>query len=113
MQRTTPLRALNILLGLLLAQLVQAQEVLPQPQPPFKGKIERLAKDSTPDFPKGIEAPEGAPNILLILTDDVGFGASSTFGGPIATPTFDRVAKTACGIRCSTRPRSVRQPVPR
>ena len=70
---------------------------LPRPEQPFAGKIERLAKDSTPDFPKGIEAPKGAPNILLILTDDVGFGASSTFGGPIATPTFDRVAKN--GLR--------------
>ena len=70
---------------------------LPRPEQPFGGKIERLAKDSTPDFPKGIEAPKGAPNILLILTDDVGFGASSTFGGPIATPTFDRVAKN--GLR--------------
>ena len=70
---------------------------LPRPEQPFRGKIERLAKDSTPDFPKGIEAPKGAPNILLILTDDVGFGASSTFGGPIATPTFDRVAKS--GLR--------------
>jgi len=42
-------------------------------------------------------APKGAPNILLILTDDTGFGASSTFGGPIPTPTLDRVA--ARGIR--------------
>jgi len=97
MQRTAPLRTLSILLGLLLAQLAQAQEILPRPQLPFKGKIERLAKDSTPDFPKGIEAPEGAPNILLILTDDVGFGASSTYGGPISAPTFDRVAKS--GLR--------------
>ena len=59
---------------------VSSQEVLPQPQPPFKGKIERTAKDSTPDFPKGVEAPKGAPNVLLILTDDVGFGASSKIG---------------------------------
>ena len=113
MNRTSPLATLSIALGTVISLSAQAQEVLPRPEPPFKGKIERLAKDSTPDFPKGIEAPEGAPNILLILTDDVGFGASSTYGGPIATPTFDRVAKTACGIRCSTRPRSVRQPVPR
>src|SRR5262249_40540174 len=41
---------------------------------------------------KGVEAPAGAPNILLILTDDVGFGACSTFGGPIQTPNFQRVA---------------------
>jgi arylsulfatase len=68
------------------------QEVLPKPQPEFKGKVERLVKDSTPDFPKGVEAPKGAPNVLLILTDDVGFGAASTFGGPIQTPTFQRLA---------------------
>jgi arylsulfatase len=49
------------------------------------------------DFPAEATAPEGAPNILLILTDDVGFGATSTFGGPIPTPTFDRLA--AMGIR--------------
>jgi arylsulfatase A-like enzyme len=77
-----------------------AQDVLPYPQPPFKGKIGRTAKESTPDFPKGIEAPKGAPNVLLILTDDVGFGASSTFGGPIPTPTFDRLAQS--GLRYNT-----------
>ncbi|MEJ2377776.1 MAG: arylsulfatase [Pseudolabrys sp.] len=68
------------------------RSVLPLPQPPFKGKIGRTAKDSTPDFPKGVEAPKGAPNVLLILTDDVGFGASSTFGGPIQTPNFQQIA---------------------
>jgi arylsulfatase len=73
------------------------QEVLPQPQPPFKGKIGRTVKDSTPDFPKEVEAPKGAPNVLLIMTDDVGFGASSTFGGPIQTPTFQRLADS--GLR--------------
>ena len=66
-----------------------AQEVvLPKPESPFQGKIGRTVKDSTPDFPKGVEAPAGAPNVLLIMTDDVGFGASSTFGGPIQTPNF-------------------------
>jgi arylsulfatase len=75
-----------------LPKAAQAQEVLPLPEPPFKGKIGRTVKDSTPDFPKGAEAPKGAPNVLLILTDDVGFGASSTFGGPIQTPNFQRVA---------------------
>jgi arylsulfatase A-like enzyme len=77
-----------------------AQEVLPQPPAPFKGKIGRTVKDSTPDFPKGVEAPKGAPNVLLILTDDVGFGASSTFGGPIATPNFQRLADS--GLRYNT-----------
>jgi arylsulfatase len=70
-----------------------AQDVLPRPDQTFKGKIGRTAKDSRPDFPKGIVAPKGAPNVLLILTDDVGFGASSTFGGAIPTPTFDQLAK--------------------
>src|SRR5262249_5301938 len=68
--------------------------VLPRPEPPFKGKIGRTAKESTPDFPKPAEAPKGAPNVLLILTDDVGFGASSTFGGPIETPNYDKLAKS-------------------
>ena len=73
------------------------RSVLPIPEPPFKGKIGRTAADSTPDFPKGVEAPKGAPNVLLILTDDVGFGASSTFGGPIETPTLQRLADS--GLR--------------
>src|SRR5262245_65338412 len=67
---------------------VMAQDVLPRPEPGFKGKIGRTAKGSVPDFPKAVEAPKGAPNVLLILTDDVGFGASSTLGGPIQTPNF-------------------------
>ena len=74
-----------------------APVVLPRPEPPFEGKIGRTAKDSTPDFPKEVQAPKGAPNVLLIMTDDVGFGASSTFGGPIPTPTFDKLA--ANGLR--------------
>jgi arylsulfatase len=72
---------------LVCATTVYAQ-VLAQPESPFKGKIGRTVKDSTPDFPKEVEAPKGAPNILLMLTDDVGFGATNTFGGPIQTPTF-------------------------
>jgi Sulfatase len=75
------------------ARAQQAREtILPKPEPPFHGKIGRTAKDSTPDFPKSVEAPAEAPNILLILTDDVGFGASSLFGGPIQTPNFQRLA---------------------
>lgn len=66
---------------------------VPSPKPAFGGKIGETIKQSTPDFPKQVEAPNGAPNVLLILTDDVGFGASSTFGGPIPTPNFERLAK--------------------
>ena len=76
---------------------VGEQEVLPHPQQPFQGKIGRTAADSTPDFPKPLEAPKGAPNVLLIMTDDVGWGASSTFGGPISTPMYDKLAKS--GLR--------------
>lgn len=74
-----------------------AQEVLPRPEPPFKGHIGLTPDDSTLDFPQEVRAPKGAPNILLILTNDVGFGASSTFGGPVPTPTMDRLA--ASGLR--------------
>src|SRR4051812_20090181 len=87
-------------LGLLLAMLAAsatAQEILPRPEkaPAING---RTPKDSpVPQWPKPVEAPKGAPNILLILTDDVGFGASSTFGGPIPTPTFEAMAKS--GLR--------------
>ena len=72
--------------------VAETPSVLPRPEPPFGGHIGRTVKDSTPDFPKGIEAPAGAPNVLLIMTDDVGFGASSVFGGPVQTPNFQRVA---------------------
>ena len=71
--------------------------VLPIPQPQFGGVIGRKASESTPDFPKDVTAPKGAPNVLLIMTDDTGFGAASTFGGPIPTPTLDRLAKS--GLR--------------
>jgi len=85
--------ALSVALGALYALPAEAQDVLPRPEQPFGGKIGRTTKDSVKDFPKMLEAPKGAPNILVILTDDVGFGASSTFGGPIPTPTMDRLAK--------------------
>ncbi|MEZ6049429.1 MAG: arylsulfatase [Planctomycetaceae bacterium] len=70
---------------------------LPIPQSPFQGKIGLTPAESTKDFPVEVKAPDDAPNVLIILTDDVGFGASSTFGGPIPTPTFDRLAKS--GLR--------------
>jgi arylsulfatase A-like enzyme len=72
-------------------------QVLPIPDQPFNGVIGRKAKESKPDFPKAVSAPKDAPNILLIMTDDTGFGASSTFGGPIPTPALDRIAQN--GLR--------------
>ena len=92
------LAILSISLIAFSALSARAQEVvLPKPEPPFHGKIGRTVKDSTPDFPKSVEAPAGAPSVLLIMTDDVGFGASSTFGGPIQTPNFQRIADS--GLR--------------
>jgi arylsulfatase A-like enzyme len=70
---------------------VGGSAILPTPDPQFRGIIGHKASESKPDFPQAITAPKGAPNILLILTDDTGFGASSTFGGPIPTPSLDRV----------------------
>ena len=66
---------------------------LPAPGVPFGGKIEKNALQSTPFWQPRIAPPEGAPNVLLILTDDVGFGAPSTFGGVIPTPALDRIAE--------------------
>ena len=66
--------------------------VLPAPAPAFKGVINLRAKESTSDFPQPVQAPKGAPNVLLVLLDDVGFGATSTFGGPCNTPTFQKLA---------------------
>ncbi|MBK5912782.1 arylsulfatase [Rhodocyclus purpureus] len=79
--------------GTLLGGGAAAQEVLPAPPAPFKGQIGLSTKDSTPDFPQQVHAPQGAPNIVVVLLDDVGFGASSTFGGPIDTPTLERLAQ--------------------
>ena len=91
---SSSLIAASVVASAALPRTASAQDasVLPKPEPSFAGKIGRTVKESTPDFPKGVEAPAGAPNVLLILTDDVGFGATSTFGGPIQTPNFQRLA---------------------
>jgi arylsulfatase A-like enzyme len=66
---------------------------LPAPPQKFGGKIEREATKSTPYWPARIVPPKGAPNVLLIITDDSGYGVPSTFGGVIPTPALDRIAK--------------------
>jgi arylsulfatase A-like enzyme len=72
-------------------------DVLPPPPQPFGGDIELNATQSKPYWPMRIVPPKGAPNILLIMTDDVGFAAPSTFGGVIPTPALDRIANN--GLR--------------
>jgi hypothetical protein len=70
---------------------------MPPPPQKFEGQINLNAAHSKPAWPACVVPPKGAPNILLILTDDVGFGAPSTFGGVIPTPALDRIA--ANGLR--------------
>lgn len=70
---------------------------LPAPEPAFGGVIKDTAKDSKPWWSPRTVPPKGAPNVLLIMTDDVGFGAPSTFGGVIPTPALDLIGKT--GLR--------------
>jgi arylsulfatase len=67
-------------------------DILPLPPPRFKGQIGSTYEDSKPDIMAAPSAPPGAPNVLLILLDDVGFGQASTFGGPVNTPTLQRLA---------------------
>src|SRR5262245_20088276 len=69
-------------------------QVLPRLDFRFPGEVGRTYLDSDPaQFPQPAAAPAGAPNILLILLDDVGFGQFSTFGGGVPSPTMDRLAK--------------------
>ncbi len=71
--------------------------VLPRPAQPFQGATKRTLEGSKASFTQPVKAPPDAPNILLVLIDDAGFGNPSTFGGPVATPTFDKLA--AEGLR--------------
>ena len=70
---------------------------LPPPPPKFGGVIKETAAQSKPYWPPRVVPPKGAPNVLLIMTDDAGFGVPSTFGGVIPTPALDRIAKA--GLR--------------
>jgi arylsulfatase A-like enzyme len=67
---------------------------LPIPSAPRRGLVTYNAKDPDTSYPRieQVSPPEGAPNILVILLDDVGFGATSAFGGPCQTPTAERLA---------------------
>jgi arylsulfatase A-like enzyme len=77
---------------------------LPPPPTKFGGMIKESAKDSKPWWPPRVVPPKGAPNVLLIMTDDQGYGVNGTFGGVIPTPALDRIARA--GLRytqfCST-----------
>jgi len=64
-----------------------------QQQQPYQGTVGRTLAESTEWWPEPVRAPQGAPNVVWILLDDVGFGAASVFGGGISTPTFEALAQ--------------------
>ncbi|MBU6268990.1 MAG: arylsulfatase [Sphingomonadales bacterium] len=84
----------TLLAATLLAAPAHAQDrtVLPVPTPAFAGTIAPSVLDSRPDAPRPVRAPDGAPNVLLFMSDDVGFAMSSAFGGPVPTPNIERLA---------------------
>ena len=83
-------------LVMLFANALQADDmdrtVLPiaYPDYPFSDVLD--VRNATPPPPFAVNAPEGAPNVIIVLVDDLGFAGTSTFGGPVGTPTFDRMA---------------------
>jgi len=114
MKRSTIAVPLGLLVSVAATSLALAQQItgtpgstgatttidgryLPNPPPSFRGAIAPNADESKPYWQPLIVPPKGAPNILLIMTDDVGFAAPSTFGGVIPTPALDRVAQA--GLR--------------
>ena len=75
----------------LVCQSAQAQQQV------YQGKVGRTLAESKEWWPEPVKAPAGSPNVVWILLDDVGFGASSAFGGEISTPTFEQLAQN--GLR--------------
>ncbi len=104
--RNRLLQVMTVVVGFTLpAALGQASDgldrtVLPVPEAAFAGKIGPTVKDSQPDFPKQMQAPPEAPNVMVIILDDVGFGHAGAFGGAVSTPTMDRLARD--GLRYTT-----------
>jgi arylsulfatase len=64
---------------------------IPEPKPPIYRELDVRKAKAPPRFE--VKAPAGAPNVIVVLVDDLGFAGTSTFGGPVGTPTFDRLAK--------------------
>ena len=105
MQRNTALRnyGITLMLAALTATSVAAQDaarvvlptdrtVLPIPEPQYPHSTVFDARNATPPPRFQVKAPTDAPNVLIVLIDDMGFGQSSAFGGPIHMPTVERLA---------------------
>ena len=92
------------------------RQVLPIPDADHVGLTTYDAKDPETSFPpiEPLRPPAGAPNVLVVLLDDAGFGSSSAFGGPIATPELRTLGgRAGCGSTGSTRLRCARRPARR
>ena len=86
---------------LLTPTLALSQQVLPFPDPAMAGVARPRLQDSKPVWPeKARRLPDDAPNILIVLLDDVGFGVAETFGGEVRTPALSRLAKTGIRYTC-------------
>jgi len=83
---------------------------IPPPPAAFGGEIKEKASESKPWWALRVVPPRGAPNVLLIMTDDAGFGAPGTFGGVVPTPALDRIAEQGLRYTTSIPPRSARRP---
>jgi arylsulfatase len=95
---SNPTRFIFVTLIAIAAAHATAQErdrtKLPIPDAPFQGEISKTFEDSKQDYPQPVKPPQGAPNVVIIMLDDLGFGHPATFGGPIATPALDRLASS-------------------
>lgn len=72
--------------------MAQDRTVLPVSAPAFDGQMAEHHMDAKPGTAAPVQAPQGAPNVFLMMSDDVGFAMSSAFGGPVPTPNFERLA---------------------
>ena len=86
------------------------REILPIPDIPHVGLTTYDAKDPETSYPpiEPLRPPAGAPNVLIILLDDLGFGAPSVFGGPCYTPTAERLAKQSARLNEAGQRRAAR-----
>ena len=85
------------------------REILPIPDQPYSGFVAYDAKDPDSKFApiQELLPLPGAPNVLIVLLDDVGFGASSAFGGPCQTPTAERLAANGLALHAFSHHRAV------
>ena len=116
LQAVTCLAMLLTLAGTVTAQDAEPdwnRSVLPIPQPQFKGKAGLRTSEAVLDFPAEVTAPKGAPNILLIMPDDVGFGATAPFGGRFLRPHLSQLPTLGCVTTSSTRQHCARRPARR